>query len=596
MKRFQALFYILLVPGLLNSAFLIKAQQPAGEVSAVRLNQDLPELPIEALFLHIDRDKYIAGEEIWFSIFITDRKKRTLSSQSVLAYVELLNPWNIPVVQTRFKISEGRGEGNLTLPDSISSGTYTIRSYTNRMKNFLPDNCFMQYIDVVNPLKNQGFRRKKPQGKIMNSVRNNDGTDKQSVISLTADTLFGRREKVIIRLGKPSDYKEQNSDYQISISVTPTEVTNNLHDIDELLPDSQLNQLQRFPVINTPLKYNFESNGHFLSGKVKYRQSNGTDSSHYLFMSIQGKVAEFRYAETDSAGRFTFILPVDGKPRKLILQPQYADNNMILEIEPSFSWSLPSSESFNDTLSASALNLFSELSFNYQAAKIYGINPVKEAETDDDSNLKKRRFYGIPEMEIILDDYIKLPTMQEVFYELVTGVIIRQRKSGFDMRITNPLTGVYYDDPPLVMIDGVIINDLTVLMNLDPETVEKIEVVKTPYLIGDLILHGIVNVLTEEGNFSNINMPEFAVILPYRVVDNTASLSLPDYTDDKTRLNRRPDLRNTLYWNPSVKPDIYGEVEISFWTSDLPGDYEISIQGISLSGEFISLHKKFRVR
>lgn len=578
MKIIPSVLKILIILGLLNSAITVEAQQT------------------EALFLHIDRDKYIAGEEIWFSIYITDCNKRTLSPLSILAYVELLNPWNLPVIQTRIKISGGRGEGNFTLPDSVSSGTYTVRAYTNRMKDYLPDNCFMQDIDVVNPFGSEGFRRKLTEGEIMNSLRNNDGIKGGSVISLTTDTIFGRREKVVIKLGKSPGSTEQISDYQMSISVAQAELKTNLHDMKEFLPDFQARQQQLSSGINNPSKNNYESYGHFLSGKVRYRQSNVSDSSGYLFMSIQGKVAEFRYAETDSNGRFTFILPVDDKQRKLILQPQFADNNMILEIEPSFSWLLPSSRSFNETLSSSALDLFSELSFNYQTAKIYGINQYKEPEVKDENNLKKRRFYGIPEMEIILDDYIKLPTMQEVFYELVTGVIIRQRKSGYDMRITNPLTGVYYDDSPLVMIDGVIINDLTVLMNLDPETVEKVEVVKTPYLIGDLILHGIVNIITVAGNFSNITMPEYAVILPYRVVDNTALISLPDYSDKKTRLSRKPDLRNTLYWNPSARTDKNGQAEVSFWTSDLPGTYTISIQGISESGELISIHKSIRVR
>ena len=98
------------------------------------------------------------------------------------------------------------------------------------------------------------------------------------------------------------------------------------------------------------------------------------------------------------------------------------------------------------------------------------------------------------------------------------------------MRITNPLTGVFYDEPPLVMIDGVIINDLTVLVDLNPEIVEKVEVVKTPYVIGDLILHGIVNVITRSGNFSNITMPDYAVILPYRVVDKPFIFTSPDYS------------------------------------------------------------------
>ena len=62
------------------------------------------------------------------------------------------------------------------------------------------------------------------------------------------------------------------------------------------------------------------------------------------------------------------------------------------------------------------------------------------------------------------------------------------------------------------------------------------------------------------------------------------------------RQSRTPDLRNTLYWNPSVKTNSNGKAEIEFWTSDLPGIYTINIQGIAGTGEKISLYKSFTVR
>jgi hypothetical protein len=186
--------------------------------------------------------------------------------------------------------------------------------------------------------------------------------------------------------------------------------------------------------------------------------------------------------------------------------------------------------------------------------------------------------------------------MQEVFFELLPGIIIRERKAGYEMNITNPLTGSFYIEPPLVMIDGVIINDLAVLVDLDPVLVEKIEVVRTPYLFGDLILHGIVNVITREGNFSNITMPEYAVILPYRVVEKPPFFTAPEYLDEQKKLSRTPDLRNTLYWDPSVRTDKRGEASVTFWTSDLPGSYTINVQGITSAGEKISVQRSFIVR
>jgi hypothetical protein len=585
MKRVITPFNIVLLLLSLFTAFRLNAQVLTSPDVVKHLNENTEASSWEETYLHIDRAKYIAGENIWFSIYTIERETGKLSARSAVAYVELLNPWNRPVIQTRFQLSGGRGEGNFLLPDSISSGTYTVRAYTNWMKDYLPDNCFSFDINVYNPFKGSYFWRKVDSAGSSENILINLPDKDVSTIYLSADTIYGRREKVSFKIGISNNKADQSGISGMSISVTPADVS------------ASCRWINNYMIPGTDLKQNrFESDGHYLSGKIKYRERNVSDPSDFLYMSVQGKVAEFKYAVIDTTGRFTFVLPLDDKLRNLILQPEHADNNMILEIESSFSWILPESHTFKETFNDSRLDAFSELSFNYQATKIYGTRLKKEIVTNNNGNLKKRRFYGIPEMEIFLDDYIRLPVMQEVFFELVPGVLLRSIKSGYDVKIVNPLTGNYYIEPPLIMIDGVIINDLTVLADLNPDIVEKIEVVKTPYLIGDLILHGIVNVITRSGDFSNITMPDYAVVLPYRVIDKPDIFIAPDYTDKQNSLSRIPDLRNTLYWNPSVKADRNGEAEIEFWTSDLPGTYNINIQGISATGEKVSLNKSFMVR
>jgi len=542
----------------------------------------IPSFRLDAqVYLHIDRDKYIAGEDVWFSIYSTEAETGKLSPGSVIAYIELLNPWGSPVIQKRFPLRGGRGDGVFLLPDSLSSGNYTIRAYTNWMKDFLPANCYMHNIDIFNPFKGTGFRRKTDSsGSALSGLPFPSNED---AISITSDTIFSKREKITLKVQIARNGTSLAGNPELSISVTPSKVTSVSRWID-------------YPPGPGKVQHGLESEGHFLSGRVRYRDGNVTDPADFLYMSIQGKVADFKYAHIDTSGRFSFVMPIDSRHRKLILQPENADNNMTLEIEPSFSWIVPESSSFSDTLTGDQLALFSEMSFNYQAGKIYGTTLKKEIVPAEISNFSRRRFYGIPEMEIILDDYISLPVMQEVFFELVPGIILRTRKGGYEMKITNPLTGNFYEEPPLVLIDGVIINDLNVLAGLDPDKVEKIEVVQTPYLIGDLVLHGIVNVITRAGDFSDIIMPEFAVVLPFRVVDDPYVFSPPYHTDESAALRRIPDLRNTLYWNPSVKTDINGEASIEFRASDAEGIYTINIQGISAEGEKISVNKKFRIK
>ena len=60
--------------------------------------------------------------------------------------------------------------------------------------------------------------------------------------------------------------------------------------------------------------------------------------------------------------------------------------------------------------------------------------------------------------------------------------------------------------------------------------------------------------------------------------------------------SRLADYRNTLYWNPSVKPDKDSKAGIEFWTSDTKSDYIINIQGITSEGHTISIRKTISVK
>ena len=536
----------------------------------------------ENIIIHTDRGRYIAGEQIWFSIITTAGEKGIISGMSSLAYIELLNPWNNPVFQGRFSLRDGLGEGNFLLPDTLRSGTYTIRAYTNHMKNFPAETYFMHDIQIHNAFSNLPYIEKVSHSAL--SLIHSDTAESVTFhrrAEIITDSLFVKRDNVKMKViaGLPEICN-------LTISVVPYGSEETIQAITT--PDT--------PAKPENEKYGYEVKGHWLSLKIRYREGSPTDSSRYLFRSVQGKVAEFSYAERDTSGTYSFLLPVDEIERNFIIQTEIAGKNMSLEVEPSFSWQIPPSKTFPVQLADSILSIFSQLSFNYQASRIYNIVNYRKKPRPENIQTKKRRFYGIPEMEIILSDYITLPTMQEVFFELLPGIIIRPVKSGYEMRITNPLTGVFYAEPPLVMIDGIIINDLNVLADLDPELVEKIEVVKTPYLTGNLILHGIVNVITKTGDFSAVSMPEYAVMLPYKVVEEVPTFMAPDYSSPETVMNRIPDLRNTLYWNPLVKTNAAGEAVLDFLTSDLPGKYLIVVNGISGSGEKVYVRKSFIVK
>ena len=58
--------------------------------------------------------------------------------------------------------------------------------------------------------------------------------------------------------------------------------------------------------------------------------------------------------------------------------------------------------------------------------------------------------------------------------------------------------------------------------------------------------------------------------------------------------NRIPDFRDQLLWRPSVT--IEGkELGLSFFTSELPGEYEVSLEGFSIYGRPVAIKESFTV-
>jgi hypothetical protein len=683
-------------------------------------------VPREEIFIHSDREEYISGEDMWFNIYLIDRQSFKPSNGSKIAYFELLNPENRPIVQKRILLDGGIGPGQIVLPDTLSTGEYTIRAYTNWMKNFLPYNCFMKEIKVYNPFSTKVFKGKLISNKIINGevnpktdfVATNTGlslkvnnlnedileivaatdekyhaensnlfylfiqthgiidyvnseriTDENTKIyipkkqlssGINQITVFNSKgqpvgerliyspdkEKPMMTLHSDDSSKIRNkisldleignglittlNSTNLSISVAPETDDHSFMDmnnymvfgtefgqlpwrtikerkVNEIPPEVMDSLLQTLKSnwINWKMildedqpvfKYQVEKEVHYLSGKLLTSDQKTTASNKTVLLSSPGKVAVFQYAKTDKEGNFCFNIHIDEELKDLIIQPDEVTKNKNINLESSFSDKYIKSERLVDSISKPIPGYISTWSVNHQVMKIYGTSSIGEPIKPNISEPKIRRFYGKPDQELNMKDYITLPVMQEVFFELIPGVILKSKKSGYNILMTDPENNNTYETPPSLFVDGVVVKDLAVIAGLDPEVVEKIDIIKERYFVGDYLSYGIVNVITKAGDFSNAALPDGAIRLTYRVIDPVLSFVSPDYSSEEMKNSRTPDFRNTLYWNPSVKPDKEGKARIEFWTSDFVSDYEINIQGITPEGKMFSLKKLIKVK
>lgn len=96
----------------------------------------------EKLYLHLDRNYYSLDEVVLFSGYLEEAPSGAIGQESRFIYVELMD--NEEAV-SRAKIKSdfvGRFSGYLDLPDTLSSGLYTLRAYTRWQMNRPPEYMF----------------------------------------------------------------------------------------------------------------------------------------------------------------------------------------------------------------------------------------------------------------------------------------------------------------------------------------------------------------------------------------------------------------------------------------------------------------------
>lgn len=193
-------------------------------------------------------------------------------------------------------------------------------------------------------------------------------------------------------------------------------------------------------------------------------------------------------------------------------------------------------------------------------------------------------FYGNPDETYNLDDYTRFPVMEEVMREYVPGVFVRKRKDGFHFFVLDHVKKNMFKDDPLVLLDGLPIFDVDTIMAFDPLKVKKLEVVTRQYYLGRLTFSGIVSYTTYGGDLGGFQIDPKSATIDYQGLQLQREFRSPIYESSQPLENRLPDQRNLLYWNPSVVVDAKGTYQIEFYSSDLTGNFQVVMEGLSSDG------------
>jgi hypothetical protein len=146
---------IFFIPFLLIISLVSEAQQDFTQHVANKYFDFSTNNKVEKIYLHLDKLRFDVEEKVYFKAFLVEGYSHKIDSTSKVFYVELQNPLlkNKVILTKKIGLENGIGLGNISFPDTLSSGAYRLVAYTQWMKNGKPDFYFQATIHVKNSQK-----------------------------------------------------------------------------------------------------------------------------------------------------------------------------------------------------------------------------------------------------------------------------------------------------------------------------------------------------------------------------------------------------------------------------------------------------------
>ncbi len=385
-------------------------------------------------------------------------------------------------------------------------------------------------------------------------------------------------------------YLNLSSDLKGSITSPDYYFSGNTPEIQETANLLMMTQgWRRFrPVVPQPEVSSFppEYMGMLVTGKITDRQTGLPVANIPAWLCAPGNYFHLAYSASDKDGMIQWDLGLLYGEHELVVQPARpgSNNRYRIDILSSFSGSRPQYTPSDLRLPAFATQQLLWRSIGAQTQNAWQVE--KRQHFSQPAISDTTPFYGQPSIRFLLDDYTRFSTMEEVMREYAKTTRVRNRNGDFNIFIqSDQANQVFFDTPPLVLMDGMPVPDFNNIIRFDPLKIRKMEVVTKRYYLGDTLYNGILSYTTYQGDLAGFPLDSSAYIREYEGLQAHRDFYSPVYETTDRQKSRIADLRNVLSWDPAIQTDSQGNQSLSFYTSDLPGRYAVIVQGITADGQ-----------
>ena len=512
---------------------------------------------VERTYVCTDRHSYVAGEDVFCSVFCFDGGSGSLSDFSSVAYVELISPEG-SAVRVKMALQDGRGAGRLRLPSTLPTGNYRLIAYTALNRNEEDMDYFRgsRVISVYNTLSASRQDSVVPDGDAATAAVEGTGRPYGTAVEGTGRPYGAAAPAGLVMERRGDSLFLRNSgteclDFCLSLSIS------------DALPDPEGPGLADFlearsgdrATLRTDAELSIpEYEGEIVSIRVPAMYSGVT-----AVLSGPGLRNDIYSSTVDSTGLVSFYTGNIYGDRDLVFELNSRDVNDDFSLEVLSPFASPELDRDGVPelhLNGSVAEDLKRRSVAMQISRHFGIDEYMDSLQLRPDLLFKGGAMTVYEM----DDYTRFPTMRETIVEYVREVHIRRQDGEPVLKIVPGKSFESYSSMlggnALVLVDGVPVSEHGRVLDLNPALLRRICIYPYDVSTGSCIYSGVVNFISFRGDMAGLQFPGRVRILDFHGV--TFPVTVGAAKEDSLS----PDYRYTRMWQPLLHLEAGEELEL----------------------------------
>lgn len=504
------------------------------------------------LFIVTDRNTYIAGDQVFCSVFALDEKGRN-SEFSAVSYLELISA-DGTVTEAKIGLFNGRGAGSFRIPTHTPTGNYKLVGYTSRSAAHVDTAPVLSVFNTTSTARVSNGIRFVPEGEYRPA---SPEADAQRGLSLTVPRTIRQGRSATLYINAPT----QDADIVVSI----------YH--QDNLPSQQQPGLDAFPH-TTPLAgtRKGEYEGEIIYASVEGLEGGSNNPEHVTaFLSTSGAHSNVYIGKPGQDGQLQFYTGNIYGDHELVCEVvSMYGKSCHISLKSPFTHPEPGEIPRLELSGAQRGSLVSRKA-SLQADLKFPLDTLLEF-------LPKREdllLEGIPCTRYHLDDYTSFPTVREICIEFIPQLSYSRVGDRWRLRMNvSDATDSrrFQQDNILVLMDGVVLTDHGMLADFDATLLSDILIYEQPVVIGELSYNGVVNFVTRKNYVTALQFPENTRVVDFRGVSYPVAYSGAVPAQGK-------DLRQLLYWHPALQLVSGQDSRIPFHAPAYSGRFRVVVQG-----------------